>query len=344
MRSPDREDSLLPRSMANGRAMRFAELAVIAIGFLLLAAAIKMHWVTNFMIFCIFALSYDLLYGYMGHLSFGHMLYFGTGAYGTALWLVYGNNNSLMGLMAGLAVTALCSALVGLVVVRNRGASFALINMAFNEIGYFLVTSALVSLTRGADGLSCTAGQMFGFMNFYNDTHAFVFVLLMLLFVFWFLRMLTRSSYGVLIRSIKENEKRTQFLGYNTFAYKWITFVLSSVLAGFSGGIFALIQGFVSPGSISPFGNVDVIFAVLIGGAGNLYGALIGGNVLMVIKNFLPTLIPGLEKIASMKLPQWEMWLGIILLIIVFALRQGIFGFLRRLWSTLRSEAMKKPA
>ncbi|OGP74725.1 MAG: hypothetical protein A2V86_06830, partial [Deltaproteobacteria bacterium RBG_16_49_23] len=246
MRSPNREHSLPPPSIAAGRAKMFAELAFITVGFLLLAAAIKMHWVTNFMVFCIFALSYDLLYGYMGHLSFGHMLYFGTGAYGTALWLVYGNNNPLIGLMAGLAATALCSALVGLVVVRNRGASFALINMAFNEIGYFLATSALVSLTRGADGLSCTAGQMFGFINFYNDTHAFVFVLLMVLAVFWFLRILTQSSYGVLIRSIKENEKRTQFLGYNTFAYKWITFVLSSVLAGLSGGIFALIQGFVS--------------------------------------------------------------------------------------------------
>jgi branched-chain amino acid transport system permease protein len=329
--------------MASDKAKRFAELAVIAAGFLLLAAAVKMHWVTNFMIFCIFALSYDLLYGYMGHLSFGHMLYFGTGAYGTALWLVYGNNNSLMGLLTGLTATALCSGLVGLIVVRNRGAAFALINMAFNEIGYFLVTSALVGLTRGADGLSCTAGRMFGFVNFYDDAHAFYFVLLIVLAAFCFLRILTQSSYGVLIRSVKENEKRTQFLGYNTFIYKWITFVLSSALAGLSGGLFALIQGFVSPGSIHPFGNVDVIFAVLIGGAGNLFGALIGGNVLMVIKHLLPTLVPGLEKIAGVKLPQWEMWLGITLLIIVFVLRQGIFGFLRRFWSTLRSEAMKKP-
>lgn len=330
----------LQKGFTKGRL--FIEWGIIALGFLLLASLLKMHWVTNFMIFCIFVMSYDLLYGYMGHLSFGHMLYFGTGAYGTALGLVYLNHPSLLGLLLGLCITAVFSALVGFIVIRTRGATFALLNMAFNEIGYFLVASALVGLTRGADGLSCTAKPLFGMIHFYNDTHAFIFVLIILLFVFGFLKIITQAPFGVLIRSIKENEKRTQFLGYHTFWYKWITFILSSVLAGLSGGIFALVQGFVSPGAISPFGNVDVIFAVLIGGAGNLFGALLGGNVLMIIKNLLPTLIPSFEKVIRLKLPQWEMWLGIILLIIVFILRQGITGFFRQFWKSLYPEGIGK--
>lgn len=318
------------------------EWGIITLGFLLLASLLKMHWVTNFMIFCIFVMSYDLLYGYMGHLSFGHMLYFGTGAYGTALGLVYLTPHSLLALLLGLLITVVFSALVGFIVIRTRGASFALLNMAFNEIGYFLVASALVGFTRGADGLSCTAQPLFGLINFYNDTHAFIFVLVVLLMVFGFLRIITQASYGVLLRSIKENERRTQFLGYNTFWYKWLTFILSAVLAGVSGGIFSLVQGFVSPGAISPFGNVDVIFAVLIGGAGNLFGALLGGNVFMIIKNLLPNLIPNLERAIHLKLPQWEMWLGIILLIIVFILRQGISGFFKQFWRGLFPEGVGK--
>jgi branched-chain amino acid transport system permease protein len=82
---------------------------------------------------------------------------------------------------------------------------------------------------------------------------------------------------------------------------------------------------------------VDVIFAVLIGGAGTLYGALIGGTVFMLIKNFLPVLIPELSKLLNMKLPQWEMWLGIVLLVIVFSARRGIVGTLRAKWSARRT-------
>jgi branched-chain amino acid transport system permease protein len=101
--------------------------------------------------------------------------------------------------------------------------------------------------------------------------------------------------------------------------------------------MFTLVQGFVSPRVISPFGNVDVIFAVLIGGAGTLYGALIGGTVFMLIKNFLPVLIPELSKLLDMKLPQWEMWLGVVLLVIVFSARRGIVGTLQAKWSARRT-------
>lgn len=312
------------------------DLTLLLIGLLLLGQVIKMHWMVNFMIFCIFVLSYDLLYGYMGHLSFGHMLYYGTGAYGTAMWLAYGNNNPVLALMVGVLAASVTAAILALIVVRTHGASFALINMAFNEIGLFAVHSLLSDYTYGEDGLSCTANKLFGFINFYEDLHAFIITLAILLLVFWLLRLLTRSPYGVMIRSIRENENRVKFIGYNTYFYKWITFVVASTIAALAGSIFALVQGFVSPVAISPFGNVDVIFAVLIGGAGNLYGAVIGGIIFMLIKNYLPVLIPELEKVVTFTVPQWEMWLGIVLLIIVFALRAGVVGFMRDRWLSWR--------
>jgi branched-chain amino acid transport system permease protein len=143
------------------------------------------------------------------------------------------------------------------------------------------------------------------------------------------MRLLTRSPYGIMVKSIKENETRVKFLGYNTARYKWVTFVIASTMAGVAGSLFALVQGFVSPGVISTFSNIEVIFAILIGGAGLLYGAVVGGIVFMLIKNYLPMLIIRVDDITAFRLPQWEMWLGIILLIIVFSFRKGIAGFLK---------------
>lgn len=308
------------------------EVACIAAGLLLLSLVIKVHWMTNFMVFFVLVLSFDLLYGFMGHLSFGHMLYFGAGAYGTALWLVFGSKSPLIALAVGMLVAALLAVGLGRIVMRTHGASFALINMAFNEIGHFMIQSPLSGVTQGEDGLSCSADNIFGIINLSKDGWAFGFAAVMLLSVFALLRVLTASPYGILVRSIKENEQRVKFLGYNTFRYKWVTFVIASTVAALSGGLFTLVQGFVSPRVISPFGNVDVIFAVLIGGAGTLYGALIGGTVFMLIKNFLPVLIPELAKMLNMKLPQWEMWLGIVLLVIVFSVRKGIVGAVLAKW------------
>ncbi len=309
---------------ARGALLR--ELALLAAGLLLLALVIRVHWMADFAVFFILVLSFDLLYGYMGHLSFGHMLYFGAGAYGAALWLVYGNASAWAALAVGLAAAAGMAALLGGVVLRTRGASFALINMAFNEIGHFLVQSPLAAYTLGEDGLSCTADPLFGAISLYEDRWAFAFCGAVLLAVYALLRLLTRSPFGLLVRSIRENESRVRFLGYDTFRFKWIAFVIASTIAALAGGLFTLVQGFVSPRVISPFGNVDVIFAVLIGGAGSLAGALIGAAAFLAIKNFLPVIIPELSRLLDVKLPQWELWLGVVLLLIVFSLRGGIVG------------------
>ena len=314
--------SAMPSQTMKGNTL--LQLAAVGASFILLAVIFKTHWIIDFMIFCIFVLSFDLLYGYMGRLSFGHVLYMGSGAYASALWLAYVSPSSFWALVVGIGVSAFLAAIIGLVAIRTSGASFALINMAFNEIGFFLVHSALEHYTFGEDGLTCSGEPLFGLIDFYNESQAFITILIALLLVFWLLRSLTNSSYGVVIRSIKENENRVKFLGYNTQTYKWITFVIAASIAALAGALFTLFQGFVAPVVISPFGNVDVIFAILIGGAGNLYGALVGGVIFMLIKNYLPMITPGLEKFVPFKIPQWEMWLGIVLLIIVFFIRRGV--------------------
>ena len=155
------------------------------------------------------------------------------------------------------------------------------------------------------------------FSRFRQEAVIFGFILACLLLTFYFLKKITSSPYGVLVKSIKENEERVKFLGYNTFLYKWVTFILSTAISAFAGALTILNYGYVTPSFIDPFRAVEVIFAALIGGAGSLYGAIIGGVIYMAISNYLASYIP-----------RWEMFLGIALLIIVFRFRSGVWGFI----------------
>lgn len=261
-------------------------------------------------------MGFNLLYGYMGRLSFGHMLYLGAGAYTMTLFTEHISQNPFLGLVAAVCAGALIGVIIGPIVVRTTGACFALINLAFNQVGYFLALVAFSRYTGGEDGMSAYFSNI-GFIDFHKKPIIFGFVLLCLLLTYYLLRKLTSSPYGVLIKSIKENETRVKFLGYNTFRFKWITFIISTSIAAFSGALTILNYGYVTPSFIDPSRAVEVIFATLIGGAGSLYGAIIGGVAYMALSNYLASYIS-----------RWEMFLGIALLIVVFRFRTGVWGYI----------------
>lgn len=296
--------------------VRILDVVIIVAGFYFLGQAISLHRVTDFMIFCIFVMSFDLLYGYMGRLSFGHVLFLGTGAYISALFIIHVNNNPFLAIAAAIVAGAVLAAITGPILIHTSGAPFALIALALNQVGYFLAQSGLQQFTGGDNGVSCNPAVL-GFLNFQSKPVMFGFVLFCLVAVFFLLRMLTRSPYGILVRSIKEDESRVKFLGYNTTYYKWLTYVISGMVAALPGALSTLNYQFISPSIIDPHRNVEVIFAALIGGAGNLYGALVGGVVFMLISNVLPTATD-----------RWELVLGIVLLGLVFYFRRGITGFI----------------
>jgi len=317
---------------ATKRITIYRDMVLIAAGFLALSPLLAMHRVTDFMIFCIFVMSFDLLYGYMGRLSFGQMLYLGTGVYVSTLFSLHFSPNPILSLMAGVVGGAIVAGILGLIVVGLDGASFALTNLAFNQVGFFLIGSAFQKVTHGEDGISAGV-EPWGFLDFANEYVAFGFVLLCLLLTFYILRILTSSPYGIVIRSIKENESRVKFLGYNTFFYKWLTFVLAGAFAALAGTLYTLYVGFVSPVFIGPLNNVEVIFAALIGGAGNLFGALIGGVLFMAMKDSLSTHIT-----------QWEWVLGVLLLVIVFWLRGGVTGLIKTMYNYGKAKMAKRAA
>ncbi|MDA3835828.1 MAG: branched-chain amino acid ABC transporter permease [Spirochaetales bacterium] len=307
-------------------AVKKYDLILVTAAFLLLVPLLTMQRTTDFMIFCVFVLAYDLIYGYMGRLSFGHMLYLGVGAYAAALSAEHLSGNPFLALLIAIAAGALVGLLLGPIIVRTTGACFALINLAFNQVGYFLVLIALSEWTGGEDGMSAFYDPVWIF-DFGDRKVMFVFTLMSLVFVVYLVRRLTSSPFGILLRTIKENETRAKFLGYNTFLYKLLAFILSTSLAAFAGALTMLNYTYATPSFIDPTRNVEVIFACLIGGAGNVYGALVGGVGYMILSNYLPNYIQ-----------RWEMFLGFALLVLVFKFQAGLWGYFRMLITARKRE------
>ena len=129
-------------------------LAVIALGFTIFAVFTSLPKITDFIIFCIFVLGFDLIYGHMGHLTFGHMLYLGAGSYGAAMFAYFVSPNPFLAIACGIATAAVLSLILGPVVVKTSGAAFALLNLALNEVGAFMVLVPFPQWTGGEDGLS----------------------------------------------------------------------------------------------------------------------------------------------------------------------------------------------
>jgi len=293
-------------------------LAVIAAGFTIFALSTSLPKITDFIIFCIFVLGFDLIYGHMGHLSFGHMLYLGAGSYGAAMFAHFVSPNPLLVIACGILTATVIALILGPVVVKTSGAAFALLNLALNEVGAFMVLVPFPEWTGGEDGLSVYF-DTYGFIDVYNPVFWYCFCLGSLLLVSYLVIRLVNSPYGVFLKATKENEIRVQFLGYNTYIYKLITFILAGAIAGFSGALNTINLSYTNPSLIDPTRNVEVIFAALMGGAGNVIGAVIGGTAFMTISNYLARYII-----------RWEMFLGIALLIFAFRFRKGIWGYVGR--------------
>ena len=296
----------------------FLTLAIIAVGFLIFGYSTSLAKITDFMIFCIFVLGFDLIYGHMGQLSFGHMLYLGAGSYGTAMFANFVSPNPFLAIAAGVLTGLVLALILGPIVVKTTGACFALLNLALNEVGAFMVLVPFPYWTGGEDGLSLFFDN-YGFINFDNTPFRFYFCLASLLLVSYLILRFVRSPYGILLKAIKENDIRVKFLGYNTYVYKLITFVISGSVAAYAGALSCVNLSYTNPSMIDPTRNVEVIFATLMGGAGNVMGAVVGGTAFMTISNYLAGYIV-----------RWEMFLGIALLIFAFKFRQGIWGYLRK--------------
>jgi len=303
----------------------------ILIGTVLLPLAARQYQLailTEVIIFALFAVSYNLLLGYAGLLSFGHAMFFGTGAYTVAILL---NRVPGLSFYSAVALSAMVTTVAGLIIgsllLRHKGTPFALLTLAFNALLYAIATK-WHSITGGDDGLSIfrpeidvgfTQFSISGITAFYYITLATIGVVM--LFCWYF----THTAMGQTVLLMRENEERMKFLGYNTNISRLILFVFTSFLAGLAGTFYALLFQFTSITAISIDMSTIVLLMVIIGGTGSFAGPIIGACVYIYLQDFLSDVTD-----------RWPFIMGLIFIFMILYVPKGLSGLIDSLIERLR--------
>jgi branched-chain amino acid transport system permease protein len=275
---------------------------------------------SQIMIAALFALSLDLILGYARIISLGHAAFFGVGAYTAGLLAKYGWGEPLSGLVLAAAAAALVGLATSFLVVRGEDLTRLMVTMG---IGLMLFEAAnqAAFITGGVDGLSgVEMRKIFGAFGFAMDGKtAYVYSLIVLFIVFVFVRTLVRSPFGLSLRGIREGERRMPAIGASVPRKLIAVYTVGAGIAGIAGALLAQTTQFVGIDSLGFARSADLMIMLVLGGAGYLYGALIGAAVFMVLQDYLANLDP----------VYWQFWLGLLLVLLVLFARGGLMGILR---------------
>jgi branched-chain amino acid transport system permease protein len=276
---------------------------------------------TQVLIYGLFALGFNLLYGYTGLLSFGHAAYWGLGAYGTGIALAKLKVGSLwLGLGAGLGLAALGGAAIGFFCLRRRGIYFAMLTLAFAQLLYF-VGFHLADVTGGDDGLRGIDRpplSLPGLTIPLDSSLAFYyFVLATVTLAVAGLKRILDSPFGAVLQAIRENSDRAVACGYNVTRVKHLSFVFSALFAGLAGALDALRLNVVPIESLYWSTSGQVVIMTLLGGAGTFFGPFVGATTWLVLEDRLATFTES-----------WPLVIGAVFMAFVLFLPKGIWGTL----------------
>jgi branched-chain amino acid transport system permease protein len=276
--------------------------------------------VNEIMIYALLAMSLDVLLGYTGLLSFMHNAYLGIGAYSTGLFLMHAWSGSVwLAMLAGVLCTMAVALPVGWVQVRTGGLAFALLTLAFGMM-FFTVAWKWYPVTGGDDGLMGLPQPTLSLLGINlassgNSTAMYLFTLGVVTVCFLFTWRVIHSPLGAVLEAIRENEERAAFVGINVRRYKLIGWMLACGLAGAAGSLYILYRGYTGPGVMGAFEGAGVLMMVLLGGMGSLWGPLVGAAIFIFMKDFLSSLTE-----------DWEILVGIIVILLVLFLPRGVAG------------------
>jgi len=277
-------------------------------------------------IFAIFAMSLDVIFGYTGLISLGHAAYFGVGSYTVGiLTLRYSVESFWIVTPVAILMAALVAAVFGIIALRVSGIYFLMITFA---LGQLLVSIAVkwYSLTGGYYGLSGIPRPDFGLTGFrWSNTYFYYFVLLAFVICFFILYRFVHSPFGLTLEGIRENESRMQVMGYNIWLHKYIAFIVSGAFAGVAGMLFAYHNRLINPAHLDVTTSTLVMLMVILGGAGTLYGPIVGAALVILIEYFAGIYVP----------KRWPLILGGVFVVAVMYARLGIAVQLSRLWKRM---------
>jgi len=275
----------------------------------------------------LFALSLDLILGYAGVVSLGHAAFFGLGAYTAGIFSKYVWGD----VFSGLIVAGLLAAAVGwassFIIARFRHLTLIMITLG---LGLLLAEAANRAhwLTGGSDGLQGIAiSPIFGVFNFdlYGKT-AYGYSLAVLFVMFLAARRLVNSPFGLALRGIRENFVRMPAIGAESRAHIRTAYTIAAGMAGIAGAVIAQTTQTVALEAIGFQRSADVLVMLVLGGAGRLYGGLVGSIIFMVAR----------DQLSGMAPQYWYFWIGVLLITVVMVLPNGILGGLSQLWSRWR--------
>jgi branched-chain amino acid transport system permease protein len=278
----------------------------------------------------LFALSLDLILGYAGIVSLGHAAYFGFGSYTAGLIAKWGWGEPLTGVLIAGATAGLLGYATSFIIARFRHLALIMITLGLGLLLHEAANSASW-LTGGADGLQgVRMWKLFGLFEF--DLYGYVgytYSLTVLFLTFLIARRLIHSPFGLALRGIRENAIRMPAIGAPSSAHIRKVYTLAAVMAGVAGGLLAQTTETVSLETLSFQRSADVLVILILGGAGRLYGGIVGAIIYMIAR----------DQFSGINPQYWYFWIGTMLIAVVIFLPNGVLGGLARLWPSTWSRA-----
>ncbi len=295
-----------------------AVLALVPLVVSLTDNAFFLDLATRFVILAIAAISLNLILGYGRMISFGHAAYIGIGAYAVGIPAYYEIYNGYLHILIATSVSAVFALVTGVVCLRTRGVNFIMITMAFAQMVFF----AFVSIEEygGDDGLVIEIRSEFGsLINLENATVLYYVCFVSLLAVLYLVHRIVSSRFGMVIQGKRGNEPRMQSLGFDTFRYKLACYVIAGTICGYAGALLGNFTNFISPEMMDWTRSGELIFMVVLGGAGSIFGPVLGASIFLL-----------LEEILSGLWLYWQLVFGIFLILVVLFAKGGIDSLLSR--------------
>jgi branched-chain amino acid transport system permease protein len=297
-------------------AVLLAVLALLPLYSLLTGDGFALTLFTRILILAIGAVSLNLIMGYGGMVSFGHAAYLGVGGYAVGILAKEGIGSGLVQWPVAIATSALYALVVGALSLRTRGVYFIMITLAFAQMVYYVA----IGLDRygGDDGLTIYKRSDFGGLIDLNDKTVFYYLCFaVLLGSIYLVSRLVNSRFGLVIRGARSNERRMRAIGFPTFRYRLVCFVIAGALCGLAGALLANHTNFISPAMMHWTRSGDLIVMVVLGGLGSLFGPVIGAVSFLLLEE-------GLSRLTEYS----NLILGPILLLVAIYLHGGIEGLL----------------
>jgi branched-chain amino acid transport system permease protein len=278
----------------------------------------------NILVFGLFAVGFNLLFGYTGLLSFGHAAFLGVGSYLTGIGMVHMGLPWGVALLLGVVSAALAGLLIGYLAIRTRGIYFSMVTLALAQIVYYAFYKAerWTGGENGLRGIQVPAADIFGFkFDFLDPTTKYYVILAFVAAALWFVSRVLASPFGAVIEAVRENEKRAAACGYDVARTKLLVFVLSAAICGLAGALRALHLSVVPIDSLHYLQSGQAVMMCLLGGMGTFFGPFIGAGLFLT-----------LEDVATTFTTHWMAIVGAVFMVFVLFFPAGVWGsFLKRI-------------